>query len=62
MEVTAVTVVRYWLAHVLDLWSFREHSPHLDHCLVQCRAHFYCSLTIVHPLAYLSSLQMEQNL
>lgn len=57
-----VTVVKYWLSHVSDFWSFHEHSPHLDHFLLLCRAHFCCSLTVVHPLAYLSSVQMEQNL
>lgn len=57
-----ITVVRYRLSYVSDLWSFHENPPHLDHFLVQCRAHFCCSLTVVHPLAYLSSLQMEQNL
>ena len=57
-----VTVVRYRLSDASDPWSFHEHSPHLDRFLVQWRAHFCCSLTVVLPLAYLSSLQMKQNL
>ena len=62
VEVTVVIVVEYRLTHVSDFWCFCEHSSHLDVCLVHCRTHFYCTLIVVHPLAYFSSLQMEQNL